>query len=252
MFNSKPPINSIHGGPPPDAQPTPYTPAMQARIDLIDLLKSAYVREKRRWLLFHKGREVDYQLPDRFENCWGKLAALIEQYNFPPVAYISAQFAKGGRPPYPSQLYSGQAIERYRLLAADHREHVADRLKSETRVFSVEVTALQMSFPTLPLRNHWCRVLSDTNLQLSPLFRYCVGESVGCHEACAEFGQLALDQYLTAAEAYDEHWATMIPPILRQAAQSALKGVEHEHERAGRHGGRQDHDRDHVWPPVAT
>ena len=223
MSVSKPPINSINGGPPADAYPTPHTPEQQRRLDLIAELKAAYVREKCRWVAFRKGYELAYQLPERFEKCWPKLAGIIEQHRLPVVAYIHAQF-HGGRVPEPNMLTTEQALEKFYRFATQLQHGLAARLQAETLAFEVAVTTARAAFPSHPLPALWQRSLLDDTVQLSPLFRYCVGYAEGFADVCAEYGRSALDQYLTFPSAYDEQWQNVIPSVLQQQANEELKG----------------------------
>ena len=61
-------------------------------------------------------------------------------------------------------------------------------------------------------------VLTNSNNQLDPLFRYCKARELGLDEVAEAYHRSALLQYLIAKNAYDEVWGSVIPETVKEEA----------------------------------
>ncbi len=160
---------------------------------------------------------------------WIELARRVIHRRVDPEAFIRRQFVsvsidtKGGvRPPQPESFLRELAFRNYetgRLLI--HRD-VQVALVCQRSKFETEVTKLAHAGYALPSEKLWAMVLGNRDIDLSPLFRYCLARSIATEAKTAEPGRFtdiakrfheeAALQYIFAPEAYDAFWKTALPP----------------------------------------
>jgi hypothetical protein len=205
-----------------------------AELEDAERLKAAYTNAYRALQEALLGRKSFYKPSPMFdghpgsleesprESVWLKAARALRRLGYDPEAYVRAQFdvySKNG-PPRPDQLTSPSSVRLY-----EHRcrgEEVVARerfsLGSQVEVAKQRIEAL-VAGGYAP-EDAWYEVLLDPDVDLSPLFRYCLAVSISRKadaederfaELSAELKPAAVAQYTTYQEAFDAEWVKFLP-----------------------------------------
>jgi len=196
-------------------------------------VRQAYIAARRAWEQRFTAKESSY-LPGpmwdggelhgrRYQPVWPKVVTYLMQRHFDGSIeeYMDVQFRQSGltRPPAPNQVFNDGAWQSYlkRPIIPDLRRR---EFKTQGSKAAVEVAMLE-DLDGYDKEQATLRVVLNADLQLSPLFRYCLASSVGtpAGDELAQklFGQ-ALKQFQSDVAGYQEHWASMLPARLKNMA----------------------------------
>lgn len=150
---------------------------------------------------------------------WPRLAQTILELHADPLTYIKFHFEQSRRRhPTPQMLACDAAKKSWYLQQEYTDERVSYALRGETNQLNVMVQSavkiLGWDYDTA-MRYY---INGRTGVDLSPLFRYCMGVLCGFPETMARFREPALLQYLFQSRAYDERWGYLVPDDLKADA----------------------------------
>jgi len=109
--------------------------------------------------------------------------------------------------------------ECYDRFAEHDLEH---NLEAAQREFQCCLIEAEQAFPSYSDRQLWKVVLMNKMLEIPALFRYCVAVSEGVDEAIRAFRASAFEMFLTDPTGYCNAWGKVIPPALKQEAETFL------------------------------
>ena len=219
---------------PPEHAETTVRQQFESRI------RAAYVRAMRRWINTtnsctnstwgskHKP-ELDGGMASngrRYTSAWSAIATFLVNSNCLDVeSFISANCMSGARPPNPHSLHTKDAMDVYCNHARLAPMQLSSALANQAGTFTVETTKLKQWYPDEPDSELWRRVLLTLDIQLSPLFCYCVAAKEGIPEVCQQFEELAISQYMTQPTAYKSTWSSVLPDALVQYCDALLATI---------------------------
>lgn len=158
---------------------------------------------------------------------WPGVVQTILTLEADPMLYIKAQFALAvsNRPPRPNQLCSPHAAATWE----QYRSQVTAQLG---RQLEANRQALRASADPMIAALGWAEdravryCLNSTSMaNLTPLFRYCLGSTMGWQEVTARFRERALLQYVFQKSVYDQSWGSFVPLELQHAAMELRRGL---------------------------
>jgi len=124
-------------------------------------------------------------------------------------------------PPPPRMLYgklATQVLSR-RAPFSEQEATARQRFNQQQLAFSVALTDRSLYFPDEDRSQQITAVIADTNLRLSPLFRYCVAFGESLEEVGKIWRQEAAIQYCRNRLMYDRVWGDWITPGLKKAGE---------------------------------
>lgn len=123
----------------------------------------------------------------RWETCWERTATLIALEQLDLSDYMDAQFKLKAPFPMPNQLYSSEALARYKAYRVDNPDPVDDVYRWLEIEMDFFETRLGMGFSIF-------EVFVIKHSPLSPLFCYCVAVIYGEKELAKMFEERAQAQ----------------------------------------------------------
>jgi hypothetical protein len=196
-----------------------------------EYVRAVYVAERRHHEKQRTTKDSDYgkyKMPRwdggkdgkgvRYRMVWGRIFDFCVANRYPVYEYIKAQFAPAEHVPQPNQLQSRAAVAKYKAYAPLVLERKRKELKGQQVRFKVAVWSVCTSFgqdQSTAARNV---LLTDTSL--TPLFRYTVAYLAGDAEVTDKLLLSALMQFMSARDAYETTWGSLIPATLVQEAQA--------------------------------
>lgn len=226
---------------PPDTLANPPDhEATQARVAFESRIRAAYVRAMRRWInennpgadstwgADHNPKYDGGIAPNgrNYRSSWVSIADFLAEHNcFDAEGFIDANCIPGARPPEPAQLITQTAIDTYRSRAANTPKALQSALTSQAGVFRVENLKLRRWYPDTAKQEIWRRVLLTLDVQISPLFCYCLAAREGFSDICQLYEELAISQYMTNPAAYRQAWAAVLPDTLIQHCDALLAEI---------------------------
>lgn len=225
-------------------RPPGYTMRLTSKTDLnpnvvrtANEIRQVYIRERSAYESMVNGREIHWTVPKLYDgkpdlkiedadegegvvekgsqNTWLDLARKFLAKKIDPEPYIRESFDKMvlGKPPEPRQLLSEAAIEHWEKMKDKLEGEVETALTIQTRLAYSGITYLR---PAHTENQAYTLVLRDEDLDLSPLFRYCLAVRLGRKEP--EFLTIAAGcrmgavlQFMRYEEAYLKHWSAWLP-----------------------------------------
>jgi hypothetical protein len=162
---------------------------------------------------------------------WFKIADLVRTRRFDPETYIRRQFAmlpRGGKPPLPTFFMSDKAVANY-LVGLIHNEKAIGRaMHIQADQAMRALGELRRSVLKLTGEKAAIRILIDTNVSITSLFRYTMAmdylgknttrDKAAFQKIAERFKEAAALQYVFDSEAYDKVWQTRIPLEFREEA----------------------------------
>lgn len=149
----------------------------------------------------------------RYKPIWPTLARFMIKHRLCPYVAIQALFAKSaetGRAPYPTHVVSPALLKLYRNAQREHEASVKASLLSNMGHARSRVMVWQTQ-SGLDRKAATVRVILDGDGVLSDLFCYCLARSEGLDKLAERYEVPALIQFLSAEEAYLEHWDKWLP-----------------------------------------
>lgn len=201
--------------------------------ELADLVATAYVAERTRWLREQNLREKKRYSRDLDMPTFRKLAQLfVDRQIVDYRTYLYVQFeARANKhiAPTPKQCCGPVALQKWLRFAGDMgpvTEQLATALQIQKKTFNLElILAEDMALDADPPRTREqivASVLWNDSLQLSGLFRYGAACAANLPEVAATYRDRAYLQYLFAKKAYDKVWGDMVPAALRVEADKSM------------------------------
>lgn len=197
--------------------------------DLSQQVRQTYVDCRRKIEEERKGVPSHYQSCARWDGVrtrkedttqlqppvWPKIVRFALSHGLDPVQYVSdMMFILSVRKicPMPPQLHGRWAEDVYfQAFPKDLRQQsVEDAFQAQRVALSCKIT----DFTGLPgwtfekIRRH---VITDPDVQLSALFRYCCAVEAGLTDVAARYRAAALRQYSLNSDAYDAVWGAWLP-----------------------------------------
>ncbi len=154
---------------------------------------------------------------------WPKIAKHVTENDLEPDLLVRALFyRKTDYPPTPNQAHGPYALEQYRLYTSpgttleiksdlihgfdSQKQRALSEVASKTTYFKLDETTA------------WKVTVGDTDVPLTPLFRYCVACNQGWDDIGTKFEAQAKKQYRRFAAVYNEVWGAWIPETLKKEA----------------------------------
>ena len=117
------------------------------------------------------------------------------------------------------------AFDRYQALSATSTRELRYSLSSQAALFKDENVRMRTWYPHTAQRELWRLILLTIDIQLSPLFCYCLGVKEGFDDVRQQYEELAVSQYMTNPAAYKEAWITVLPEFLVQHCDALLAAI---------------------------
>ena len=189
------------------------------------MMREAYNAERDHWYCL-RGRDVaPYQGEPEL---WQKMAQFmltnrISNY----LAFISQQFqalGNGATCPSPTHVFGPATLARWK----GDRERVPKAraaAKLDLHLLKATTGRALLEAKSFARVGHWAAevvddyVLLDTENELTPLFRVCLGAKLGKSDVVDDFFDRAVIEYLFSQEALDQEWGDLIPDEIRVAAE---------------------------------
>jgi len=210
---------------------------------MADLLKAAYTFERQLFDGVRTGEKSNYRPAKKYDgkvdydgetpvlvnkNAWVDTVKALQADGIDPVDYVHKVFFMllhrpnpAASAPTPAQLLSTQFRKFYKQAKTMALEEIKKRFESERRLAKTHVMAKQ-SVNELTMQDATEEVLLDEDIDLSPLFRYCLARSMKTPEfadlATRFFLQRAVLQYVRASSDYGEVYGEWIPDDFRRSA----------------------------------
>lgn len=155
----------------------------------------------------------------RHKSAWERIASFVLKHRMDHKVLIREVFeCKLGETLTPNILTSEEALRLYAAAPGRIREACRARYEANKAQLRKEVYVHQRIHPGSTEREAIEAVLLSATAELSPLFRYCLANSVGDLDTMARFRERAFWQYMRAVEAHDEFMGNVIPEDMRQEA----------------------------------
>jgi hypothetical protein len=219
-------------------QPGDAEPKAVVESPLGIMLRAVYERERSRYDTMRAGRQVDYVAPRFYKtrvaaryddddgsgdvvakgrvSTWEKLAEFLLREKIDPELFLRVQFQpetlKLSNPPEPSQLMTPDCMQAY-----DRALSGMDNLVAVSLITQQEIASSEVGFICAGGRSTADaieQVIMDENLELSPLFRFCLARSMTGErfQYLARYYQTpAVLQYVCCAAAFNASWHQYLP-----------------------------------------
>lgn len=147
---------------------------------------------------------------------WPALALWLKESKVEVISYVVHCFFEvgTGKMPEPKDLMSANRLASFRHARRAEHHEVRLALEREQRAFR-DAVAYETTVVGTPQDEVWGDVLTDDDVQLSPLFRYAVAHSVGgvAYQRIARYYfSAAVFQFRRNPGAYARHWGKILPP----------------------------------------
>jgi len=201
-------------------------------------VRAAYKSERTRWESFKAGEPVDYSVPRRYNgtpplkvdgeleiekgavNVWQRLANFFLEEEIDAASYITVLFdglmgklkKVDKRAPEPPQLLAKE----YQEIWHQNKDAVIERIRVS---LLIEKNRAEQRFSSLRFggraaKDAWASVLTDSSMELSPLFRYCIASRIGGNRfgrIAAHYESRAVMQFERYRPFYRKQWKALLP-----------------------------------------
>lgn len=198
-------------------------------------VKSCYIQERSRWETFKAGHTVMYKPPKSYDglraitvdgevelqrsksSVWFKLVNWCQHNDANPEEYVRVAFSSlpmSVSAPEPIQLMSNKYLEKWKSVSVTIPEVLTRKLQAEQRIASTHFVYRRTIYKEKHQFALRC-VLTNADLELSPLFRYCVAVDTNTPDMqpiILKFFAEAVLQFECYREAYTSAWASVLPP----------------------------------------
>ena len=196
---------------------------------MADYIRDMYIRCRRL-----RPGEHNYQLHEKWDggvdsrgrqhkNVWPKIARFMFQHQLDASACMSLRFelAAGLKSaPLPDHIPSLRYLDDYKAVSQLDTTELRYILRAEKELATVEIAeAAQFELVGIP---GWIFVLGNSELSLSPLFRYCLASSEELTDLLDRYRTSAILQYASSMDNYDAAWAEWIPAKFRKQVRYAV------------------------------
>lgn len=222
------------GGKPPEPEISEDTLSAEEQL-LVTRVRRSYMEERSRWESFKIAHTVDYEPPAVYNgrgpllvdgelavdaarvNVWLTLGRWLTERGIHPETYIQIQFDclthQDRVAPEPAQLRNSKYLERWHL----YSPRLGERIRVSLIVQKSKAEgayALHRSNGT-KAGDAWAMALTDTTLQLTPLFCFCVAvrlNSKRFYRLADRYVEDAVLQFERHRDHYLRYWSGIIPP----------------------------------------
>lgn len=218
---------------------------------LAESLKGAYIFHRRLHESAFTGVESNYKPSPKLDgrvalsvednenltrNTWEEIAVKLFQRKIDPQAYVQTLFnALHGtaiRCPHPGQLLSSQCMELYRKSVSEMRVNLDRRFAIQRNLARADVIC-SMRFMGLSSEDAICQAVTNHQLGITPLFRYCLlhttkEDTEPVRRLMASYRTPAAVQYFPLKKEYDRVWGNYIPEELVRSAASIYERLIRE------------------------
>lgn len=217
---------------------------------LTERIRNLWIVEYRRWYSRIHGRTISYNSSIHWDggidamgrnhtNKWSSIANFViaNELNYEQLIKSAFHYA-GTRPPIPTALTSPKSIQQYYSYAKSIVEDLKVELDSQVSVLRVALDqAMTQAFPSIsflrannnsrwyadPIDNEFMSkaalsVALDYSVPISYLLRYALIQGYDFPITENKLRPLALEQYLSNRQLYDEYWKHQIPKRIRDEA----------------------------------
>jgi len=159
----------------------------------------------------------------RYARIWPSIGQFMLAHSLIPASCVECMFVEFGTrdfAPVPTILKSEKWLPRFIEASADFAEQVMKRRELEHERWRSAAILARRSYGA-EMRQASLLSAMDHSCQLSPLFRYCILQSINEPSMAAKFEEGALRQYASAKSIYDEKWQDFIPASLSLRAKES-------------------------------
>lgn len=201
---------------------------------LVWRVKTCYTQERSRWETLRSGTTVEYRPPRSYsgmapvtidgeaelvpgkKSVWQNLVNWCRQNNANPEEYIRVAFSSLPMTisaPEPHQLMTPKYLKKWKEVSGTIVETLGRKLLAEKRIASTHFTLRRQMYKEPHAFALRC-VLTNADLELSPLFRYCVAIDTNTQETAVisrRFFAEAVLQFECYRDAYTVAWSAALP-----------------------------------------
>lgn len=151
---------------------------------------------------------------------WPVAADFMLTQGYDPISYIHAMFVnrRGQHDPTPTHIRTPAVEEAYRHYLQHVQEDLTSAWDRACTAVAGRVNMLRASYPDETDARIYATAVSDSQLDLSPLYRFCASSMLQDPALVAHYHDNALVQYAFQKAEYDRAWAEHIPASLRAEA----------------------------------
>lgn len=231
---------------------------------LAKTLRAAYVQARSAFESVKLGTPYKYHVPKSYDgkppiettdgvvlqpgtkSVWIELAKFVRREDVDPLLFIEAQFDRGPtqRAVEPRQLKSAKCLTKARRLTNFKGQEVATELFLQQDTARGKITSLQI-YGKLQKEDSYAVTLLDTDLELSPLFRYCLALSIGglrFRRIAKRFEVEACVQYRRYRTHYKRHWSELLPAGFDRLSRQVNRQVMSQDEGDGKDHSEEDEE----------
>lgn len=215
---------------------------MDVLFHVAELCREIYCAERVRFANEVEGRRTKEYIPSAqwdggvaadgktHEPIWPKIARFMLRNKLNPAAAIAIRFrmaAASGlrRPPFPNQIAMDYHLDKYTGAAGQAgitEESLRAVLRSEIACCSMNMTKYQL-YHEMTAQEAYRWVLTDEELPISPLLRYCIAEHENITDVADRYLARATTQYICAPDEHDTVWGNLLPLNFCTSARAAMR-----------------------------
>lgn len=227
---------SAHTGFPTDKKVVPRQEVKAPDVDtaLLQYVRACYTIERSRWESLKEGKQVNYTPPQRYDgmravtveneleleparsSVWQKVIDWCGSREIDPAEYIRICFTHLpmiNTAPEPQQLLGAKYESRWHETWEHMEEQLALDLKLQKQIARTNIIVQQTVSGETP-EDAQLLVITDGDLSLSPLFRYCLATSINTkkmREVATIFQAEAVLQFECYRRLYKRLWKEILP-----------------------------------------
>lgn len=144
---------------------------------------------------------------------WPKIAEFVREHNINPFAAYEVLFDNNNifnSVPAPSFLNDLSLVNDYVAASDNAIITIKNQLASDTSVVTTRII-VEQSLDGADKTKSVTVVLTQPQLKISPLFKYCLAVSENLTELATKFKKSALLQYIMYTKEYDKAWEHVLP-----------------------------------------
>jgi len=198
-------------------------------------IRKAYAFHRSRYESFKVGSTVEYRVPVYFDRgvqatpekkatlpLWPRVARKCFQMGVDPISLVRFAFSKSvfKEVPEPTHLMGDKLFAEFRESQLQKGQEGAAALAAEKSYLSDRIAFLVAVAGKADV-DAWADALTDAQIGVSPLLRYCVAKSIGSlrfEKIASVYEGDAAMQFVMNQRAYEENWEAMLPPGFKAKA----------------------------------
>jgi hypothetical protein len=212
------------------------------------MVRVAYIQERGRWESLKSRKPITYKPPRRYDgvrpvtidgevtlengqvSVWAKIITWCEARTIPPTEYIRVCFANLPMiscAPEPIQLLGEKYLQIWNDTWEGMPIKLQEELTSQHQIARTNMIVQQRVYGETP-EDAQLLVLTDSSLELSPLFRYCIAASINTkplRRVATTFRAEAVLQYECYPTLYAAAWRDILPKGFAELSKTAYPAV---------------------------